>query len=52
MHRTGALMAGYTICIGGLLLTAPSGTTAAVGGVLVLFAAGATVVSEWGDRKA
>lgn len=44
-------MAGYTICVGGLMLTAPSGTMAALGVILVVFAAGATVVSEWSEKK-
>ncbi|WP_411964881.1 hypothetical protein [Haloferax sp. YSMS24] len=46
MHRKGALVAGYTICVGGLLLTAQSEMAVALGLVLVALAVGATAVSE------
>jgi hypothetical protein len=44
MHRKGALLAGYTICVGGLLLTAGSETAVALGLTLVVLAVGATVI--------
>ncbi|MRW79807.1 MULTISPECIES: hypothetical protein [Haloferax] len=46
MHRKGALVAGYTICVGGLLLTAQSEMVVALGLVLVALAAGATVLGD------
>ena len=46
MHRKGALVAGYTICVGGLLLTAQSQIAVALGLVLVALAVGATVFGD------
>ncbi|WP_416838129.1 hypothetical protein [Haloferax sp. DFSO52] len=46
MHRKGALVAGYTICVGGLLLTAQSEVAVALGLALVSLAVGATALAE------
>ncbi|RDZ66263.1 hypothetical protein C5B90_07940 [Haloferax sp. Atlit-12N] len=44
MQRKGALVVGYTICVGGLLLTARSGVAVALGVALVTLAVGAVVL--------
>ncbi|WP_241432026.1 hypothetical protein [Haloferax mucosum] len=49
MQRKGALVVGYTICVGGLLLTARSGVAIALGVVLVLLAVSAAVI-DGGER--
>ncbi|WP_225317609.1 MULTISPECIES: hypothetical protein [Haloferax] len=46
MHRKGALVAGYTICVGGLLLTAQSEMAVALGLALVALAVSATALAE------
>ncbi|WP_225317701.1 MULTISPECIES: hypothetical protein [Haloferax] len=46
MHRKGALVAGYTICVGGLLLTARSEIAVGLGLALVALAVGATVLAD------
>ncbi|ELK45131.1 hypothetical protein D320_21371 [Haloferax sp. BAB-2207] len=44
MQRKGALVVGYTICVGGLLLTARSGVAVAFGVALVTLAVSAVVL--------
>ncbi|WP_170836886.1 hypothetical protein [Haloferax larsenii] len=49
MHRKGALVTGYTICVGGLLLTVGTDVAVALGITLVVLAVGATLVGAGAD---
>ncbi|WP_396611182.1 hypothetical protein ACH9L7_13325 [Haloferax sp. S1W] len=46
MHRKGALVTGYTICVGGLLLTVGTNVAVALGIALVAIAVGATLIDS------